>query len=191
VGPDRQRWVRRLAALVLAALLPGLSSCGTDKEQPVKASSDAPRMESVMDDYVAMRTEMFDALDTELGHRAWDVSPNNATLVRSGCRQDEDEDGERVTLPSYYFPGTYDRSDWKQAAEVVWRVGRGHGFTRTGTIVDKPDDLEVFGQDDHGGRYVFGLATHTVLGISTGCHRWRSAPTAESPKTEIPDYDKN
>ncbi len=154
-------------------------------------SSDAPPMESVVADYTAMRTEMFRALDDELGTRPWDVSPTNATMVRAGCRQGEDTDGERATLPSYYFPGTYDAGDWKQAAEVVWKVGREHGFTRTGTIVDRPDDLEVFGQDDHGGRYVFGLATNTVLGISTGCHRWRSAPTAEAPKTEIPGYDKN
>jgi Lipoprotein confined to pathogenic Mycobacterium len=187
VGADGQRRVR--VVLVLVALLLGLCACGTDKEQPDMTSSDAPAMESVVADYSAMRTEMFRALDAELGKRPWDLSPNNATMVRSGCRQGEPTDGERATLPSYYFPGTYDTRDWKKAAEVVWKVGREHGFTRTGTTVDMSDDLEVYGQDDHGGRYVFGLAANTVLGITTGCHRWRSAPTADAPKTEIPDYD--
>lgn len=189
------RHQQRIAAAVVATLLAllTLSACGDDEEDPpaMTSSNGHPPMERMVDDYTEMRTAMVDALDTELGRRGWDVTPNNPSMIRSKCRAEEDERGERVSLPSYGFTGTYDAGDWKRAVELVWKVGREHGFTHTGTIVDRPDDLEVYGEDDHGGRYIFGLAENTVLGITTGCHRWTSTPTAESPKTEIPDFDKN
>jgi hypothetical protein len=164
--------------------------CGTEEERPKVTSSGTPAaMETVLDDYTAMRGEMIAALDEELGPRPWGVSSNNPKAVRSGCRSGEDPDGERVAMESYSFRGTYDPADWKRSAAVVQRVGREHGFDRTGTTVDAPDDLQVFGEDARGGRYVYGLAANTVLGISTGCHVWRSAPTAESPDATIPDYD--
>ncbi len=200
----QRRWRHSVAGLVVT--LVALAGCGTDsaaeKERPdvtSTSSSDTPgadvAMETVLADYRAMRTEMVAALDAELGTRAWDVSANNPTAVRAGCRAGEAEDGERVALESFSFRGTYDSADWRRSAEIVEEVGRTHGFTTTGTVVDADDDLQVFGEDDQGGRYVYGLSTNTVLGISTGCHVWTSKPTAESPggedEVEIPEYDKS
>ncbi len=201
----QRRWRHPVAGLAVAliALVP-LGGCGSnsaEKERSDVTSTSSPdtpgdgaAMETVLADYRTMRTEMVAALDDELGARDWGVSANNPTAVRAGCRAGEAEDGERVALESFSFRGTYDSADWRRSAQIVEKVGRAHGFTTTGTVVDADDDLQVFGEDDRGGRYVYGLSSNTVLGISTGCHVWTSTPTTESPGDDevvIPEYDKS
>jgi hypothetical protein len=189
---DRRRWTRGVALPVLVLALTATGGCGTEEERPgMTSNGEAAAMETVLEDYTAMRRDMVAALDEELGPKPWDVSSTNPKPVRSGCRSGEDPDGERVAMASWSFRGTYDAADWKRSAQVVQRVGREHGFTRTGTTVEAPDDLQVFGEDARGGRYVYGLSVNTVLGISTGCHVWRSPPTAASPQPTIPGYDSS
>lgn len=68
-------------------------------------------------------------------------------------------------------------------------MGERPGFDDTGTVVDRSDDLEVYGQDGDGGRYVFGMATNTVMSISTGCHRWETPPPDAPPPSGPPETE--
>ncbi len=137
---------------------------------------DRPSMEKMIERYDDMRDAVFAALEADLGPQKWQVSPMNDKIGRSGCASDEDEEGETAYLPSHYFPGTYERAEWKQAAEIVEKVGREHGFDDTATVVDRADDFELVGEDKYGGRYEFGMARNTTLGQRTGCHRWDKKP---------------
>ena len=159
----------------------------SDEENEVDTSS-RPSMEQVIEDYQEMRTEMFAELGAKLGEKPWGDAPNDIGQLRSGCGNDEDDEGERVGLSTQSFQGTYDRSEWQQAAQIVWRVGREYGFTETGTIVDRADDLKVYGEDEYGGRYILGMAVNTTLGISTGCHRWDTPPSPAPAPSGPPSY---
>jgi hypothetical protein len=154
-----------------------MSACGTEQGKDSGKEprmDDRPSMESTIESYERMRDAMFAALEAELGPREWRVSPTNDHLGRAGCA--EDPDGETAFLPSYLFTGTYERADWKEAAQIVETVGREHGFDDTATVVDRPGDFELVGEDEYGGRYEFGMAKNTTLGQRTGCHRWDKKP---------------
>jgi len=152
-------------------------------------TTDRPSMESIIDDYTAMQMEMKAAVDEVVGPRKWQLSTNDE-LSRSACKADTDDEGEEASLPSWSTKGSLVDADRKALAEAVWKVGRAHGFDTTGTTVDRPDDLEIFGEDAYGGRYVFGTAVNTVLGIRTGCHRWDVKPTPAPAPSGVPDYAK-
>ena len=144
-------------------------------------------MEKVIDDYEQMRAEMVEELTAELGAQSWGETPNSPGQGRSRCGADG-ADGERVSLSTQGFRGTYDRSDWRRATEIVRRVGKKYGFAETGTIVDRADDLEVYGEDEYGAHYIFGMATNTFLSVSTGCHRWDQPPPAAPAPSGPPSY---
>ena len=178
------------AGPVLAALLLGLCACGTEKEQPDMTSSDAPPMESVVADYTANAHRDVPGPRRRAGHASRDRVPHQrhdgAGRLPPG-RGHRRRTGDAAEL---LLPGHLRRRRRKQAAEVVWKVGREHGFTRTGTIVDRPDDLEVSAGRPRRPLRLRAGRQHPRAGHH---HRpstwWRPAPTAEAPKTEIPGYD--
>ena len=141
-----------------------------------------PSMEHILGHYTAMRTEMIGALTVALGEKQWGGSPNSPGPGRSAAGEGDPE-AEAVGLVTQSFQGTYPPGEWRRAADIVTAVGLRHGFTETGTIVDRPGDIEVYGDDVYGGRYVFGMAVNTILGVSTGGHRWDKRPPDE-PTTD-------
>jgi len=134
-------------------------------------------MEKAIERYDQMRQEMFQALEAELGPRKWAVTPNDSGPTRAGCN--DDEEAETVILPAFGFEGSYPESEWKQSAAIVEKVGRGYGFDKVKVVVDRPGDFSMTGLSKDGGSYDFGLASNTVLGIRTGCHRWDTKPAPE------------
>ena len=145
-------------------------------------------MEAVIDDYTQMRTEMLAAVDDVAGSRDWQTGTNDQ-LSTSACKDSRpDDEGDEAALPSAKSQGSLTGADRAALSEAVWKVGRTHGFDRTGTTVDRTDDLEIFGEDVYGGRYVFGTAVNTVLGIRTGCHAWDTSPSPVSVPSGVPDY---
>jgi hypothetical protein len=170
--------VRELTRLVLGILLVALlAACGADDPSPSKEKtmSKPVSMESAIADAEQMRQEMFRSLAAELDERTWAVAPNDDGPTRAGCNG---EDGaETVTLPAYYFAGAYPEEDWKQAAGIVEKVGRSHGFDQVKVVVDRPGDFTMTGLSEDGGSYDFGMGKNTVLGIRTGCHVWDDEPT--------------
>lgn len=172
------------AALVAMALI--LAGCANPTEKDEvddMVGASRPTMEQVLAQYEQMQADMFAALGSELGPKRWGRAPNDDIgPVRSSCGTEID--GEVVNLVIQSFDGTYDPDDWHRAADIVRDVGERHGFTDTGTVVDRPDDIEIYGGDENGGRYVFGMAVNTILTITTGCHRWESTPAAEDERTE-------
>ncbi len=193
--PGRRSTRRRavLPALVAGLVLGLVAGCGPDDQETPKENAvdlaDRPSMEQVLEEYEQMTDEVFTALDAELGPRPWGTAPNNPGQVRSRCA--EDPDGESLALDLHAFEGSYPRSDWDRAVEVVQEVGRRHGFDETGTVVEREDDLEVYGEDEHGARYVFGMARNTVFSMTTGCHRWRTPPSAAPAPSGIPDHARD
>lgn len=156
----------------------------------MKNTADRPSMETVIDDYTQMRTEMVAAVDAIAGAGAWGNSSSIKELSRSGCRNGEDPDGERANLPNYTRKGPLTGDDRDAIMEAVWKVGRAHGFDEVGTIVDRPDDWEIYGEDPNGGRYVVGSSANTVISIGTGCHRWDTQPAPAPAPSGIPDHAK-
>lgn len=185
----QQRHRTGVIMLMLVGLF--LSACGEDEGPTMTKTADRPSMETVIDDYTQMRTEMLAAVDEVVGARAWRPSTDEG-LSRSACKDAEPGDvAEEANLPSWTSDGSLTGADRTALSEAVWTVGRAHGFDKTGTTVDRPDDLEIFGEDAYGGRYVFGSAVNTVLGIRTGCHRWDTTPTPEPAPSGVPDYAKD
>lgn len=175
--------------LVVVTLLAAATGCATSAKEPNTVDvAKRPTMEKVIGDYEQMRTEMVDQLTAELGPKPWGDAPNDIGQTRSGCGNDVDPDGEQVSLVTQSFKGTYDRSEWQNATKIVRRVGEKYGFAETGTIVDRPDELEVYGEDEYGARYIFGMATNTVLSVSTGCHRWETPPPPAPAPSGPPNY---
>lgn len=177
--PGVSGWGRRAAVTVCAvmagAIVGGCSGSGSTEVEETMDEETRPAMEEILADYEQMQAEMFAALGAELGAKPWGRAPNDDIgPVRSGCGAVED--GEAVTMVVQYVEGTYDPADWHRAVEVVQDVGRSHGFTETGTVVDTADDIEVYGVDTYGGKYVFGMAVNSILTITTGCHAWAAAP---------------
>ena len=175
--------VRALQLLAATLALTVVAACGgttddnpgthTGKAPDVK---DRPSMETMIKRYEGMRTEIFAALAEEFGARGWKLSPDNDEFDESFC-PDVDPKGEIRYFPTYMFPGTYDAADWKASSALVERIGREHGFDDAAVVVDKPGNYELVGEDDFGGRYTFGMATNTIFGLQTGCHRWDDKPS--------------
>jgi hypothetical protein len=177
-----------LILLLLAGWL--LAACGEDEDSTMKNATDRPSMETVVDDYTQMRTEMMAAVDTIAGPGDWVNSSSIKEVLRSGCRDGEDPDGERANLPNYTRQGPLTGDDREAIKDAVWKVGRAHGFDDVGTIVDRPDDWEIYGQDANGGRYVFGSSANTVVSIGTGCHRYDEKPAPAPAPSGVPDHAK-
>jgi hypothetical protein len=199
--PRRRRYAGRRAGLAAAALLSVAlvaGGCGTSDgsadqspspgEESSMTTSDRPSMEQVLATYAELEADVQRALDEELGEQPWQVAGSSSGQRRSQCA--DVPDGQRVSLPVQSFPGTYPRGDWERAVDVVQRVGRDHGFTETGTIVDREDELEVFGEDAYGARYVFGMGSNTGWLLSTGCHAWDEEPADAPAPSGVPDYAK-
>ena len=137
-----------------------------------------PAMELILAHYEQMQDAMCSALDSEFGPKPWARSPNSPGSVRSGCGNSGGR-GESIALPVQSFEGTYEPAAWDRVVETVREVGGKYGFGSTGTIVSKSDDVEVFGEDEYGGSYVFGMAVNAVLAVRTGCHEWAREPESE------------
>ena len=182
--------LRRHRGVLILLLLAGwlLAACGQDEDSTMKNTTDRPSMETVVDDYTQMTTEMLAAVDEVAGVRDWQPGRNEA-LSGSACKDAEPGGkGQEVSLPSRKSTGSLTDIDRKALSEAVWGVGRAHGFDTTGTTVDRPDDFEIFGEDAYGARYVFHTARNTVLGIRTGCHVWDTPPPPAPTPTGVPDY---
>ena len=177
-----------VAALLATGLL--LGACGEDEDSTMKQTTDRPSMEAVIDDYTQMRTEMLAAVDEIAGPGEWVNSSSFQGVSGSACRNGEDPDGQRANLPNYTRRGALTGDDREAIKQAVWKVGRAHGFEKVGTVVDRPDDWEIFGDDAYGGRYVFGSAVNTVVSIGTGCHRYDSPPPSQPAPSGVPDYAK-
>jgi hypothetical protein len=174
--------------LSVAFVIGGCTSEGTAETDTSAGSGTAerPSMERVLATYTELEADVQRSLDDELGARRWRVAGSSSGLRRSQCA--DVPDGQRVSLPVQSFPGAYPREDWNRAVEVVQRVARDRGFTETGTIVDRADELEVFGEDAYGARYVFGIGTNTGWLLSTGCHAWDEEPSDAPAPTGVPSY---
>ena len=139
-----------------------------------------PSMEEVLDRYEAMERDMVAAVEAELPGLAWQVEGDGVGLTRSGCVEDVTPDrAESLNLVGLWAPGTLDPASWRASAEVVRGVGERYGFDDVTTLVDRPDDLELVGQDAYGGQYRFGMAVNTILSVSTGCHEGGAVPGEE------------
>ena len=175
----------RLASsvLVLAALLSGCAGGGSGSEGPqgpeqVETVDARPRMEQVLDSYEAMEREMIAAVEAELPGLQWQMDTEDVGMTQSLCN-DGDLEGQEVDLATLWATGTLDPADWHRAVELVQEVGDRYGFTERSTVVDRPDDLEVVGEDQYGGRYRFGMAVNTILSVRTGCHLWETLPAED------------
>jgi hypothetical protein len=182
-----RRAARATATVLLVAALVGCTAAPFDTDNPQTQEegtvdfSERPSMEVVLDRYERMRTEAVARLDAELGPRPWTPDPTAPELSRSGCSSDVDPDGEGegASPRLWILDGTYDPADWQRALDIVTAVGREHGFETTGTIVDQPGDVKIYGEDQYGGRYYFGMLKASIFSLDTGCHRWDVPPPSE------------
>jgi hypothetical protein len=181
---------RDVAAVVVLVLVGTfVAACGHD-DPVAKTVPDRPAMETMIDDRTQMRTEMLAAVDAIAGPGEWAISSSIKEILTSACRAGEDTGGSRAGLPSYSRQGSLTGADREAIEQAVWKVGRAHGFDKTGTIVDRPDDWEIFGDDAYGGRYVFGSAVNTVVSIGIGCHRYDVQPPPAPAPSGVPDHAK-
>ena len=167
------------ALALLATVVASCAGPGRDQAGPSPSGSQAvrPSMESVLDRYEAMERDMVAALDEQLPGLTWEVNSGGLGLVRAGCADEDASDtAEEVSLLKHMAPGTLDPADWHRSVEVVQSVGERYGFDSVTTVVDRPDDLEIIGEDGFGGRYRFGMAVNTILSVTTGCHEWDAVP---------------
>jgi len=132
-------------------------------------------MEDVLDRYEAMERDMIAALDAELPGLAWQMDTDDIGMTQSLCTEG-DLEGQEVDLATLWASGTLDPASWHRSVEIVQEVGDRYGFTEKSTVVERPDDLEVVGEDAYGGRYRFGMAVNTILLVRTGCHVWAELP---------------
>ena len=181
-------WRRAAAVVAGVFLVATLTQCtaGTSVPQTPEESivnfSERPSMEVVLDRYEQMRAAAIARLDAELGPRPWAPDPTALEVSRSHCLSDVDPDGEGETASPqlWVLDGTYDPADWQRSLDIVTEVGREYGFETTGTLVDQPGDVKIYGEDQYGGRYYFGMLKATIFSLDTGCHRWDVTPTPES-----------
>lgn len=157
---------RRLALVALvtfATML--LTHCSLTTQETTIMLKDRPSLEEILVQYEAMHEDIFTSLEAELGPREWaPVSLHN----RAYC--EEDEAGERAFMRIQGFDGVYDTADWQRSVEIVTEVARQHGFTEVRTIIDRPDNIEITGQDQYGGTFLYAMAVNTMFSIDTGCH---------------------
>lgn len=136
-----------------------------------------PAMEQMLDHYEAMRRDMVDALDRELGGLEWYAAPDLLPMGRANCSTEgaitEAQDVHPVGLTA---DGTYDRSDWDAAVRVVRDVGDRYGFETRGYLIDRADDMSFIGEDRYGASYTFAMAVNSILTLRTGCHLWENEP---------------
>ena len=177
-----------VAGLLVMGLL--LGACGEGGNSTARQTTDRPSMETVIDDVTQMRTEMLAAVDEIVGPGEWVNSSSSTGISGSACRDGEDPDGQRAYLPSYKRQGALTGDNREAIKQAVWKVGRSHGFEKIGTIVDRPADWEIFGDDAYGGRYIVGSAVNTVVSIGTGCHRYDVPPPPQPAPSGVPDYAK-
>lgn len=180
---------RRAAAvasgLVLVATLTQCTS-GTsvpqEQEESIVDFSERPSMEVILDRYEQMRAAAIARLDAELGPRPWAPDPTGLELSRGACTSDVDpeSEGENASPPLWVLGAVYDEADWQRSLDIVTEVGREYGFEKTGTLVDQPGDVKIYGEDQYGGRYYFGMYKATIFSLDTGCHRWDVKPMPES-----------
>lgn len=168
-------------ALLLAVALAGCATStpsDEDNETEQMVTLDGrPPMEDVLDRYESMERDMIGALAGELPGLLWQADDDEVGLTRSGCVEDVGSDrAEGVSLVGLWAQGTLDPASWPRAVEVVQGVGEQYGFDQVTTVVDRPDDLEIVGEDAFGGQYRFGMAVNTILSVSTGCHEWDAVP---------------
>lgn len=165
--------------LLLAGCMNGFGG-SNDGESGVDQAA-RPSMEEILTRYDEMRLKMFARLNAELGTQSW-VNTHDEGIGRAGCPESEDPTDESADLPLYSFDGTYPKSDWKRAVEIVQEVGREYGFTDIRSMASQSDNLDVYGEDGYGGSYDFGMSKNTVLTIITGCHRWDNVPAPDDPE---------
>ena len=144
--------------------------------------SDRPSLESVIDRYTRMRSEMIAALDDELGPAGWAESASSRGLDFGACEgviEAAPPGTDTAFLPRFRREGTYD--DPQVALATIDRVGRGSGF---GELEKRADNgtTAVYAAVDHlGAVYEVHFARNMVIGIQTGCHAWDHKPSAPLP----------
>ncbi|MBD3779580.1 MAG: hypothetical protein IE923_09990 [Micrococcales bacterium] len=136
-----------------------------------------PSMEQMLDHYEAMRREMVQVLDAEIGGLHWVADPVQMGASRSGCSTGGAiTEAQEVETIGLLAEGTYESAYWHRSAELVLEVGRRFGFDDTATVADRPGDFEVVGADEYGAVFHYGMAVNTILTLRTGCHLWEDRP---------------
>ena len=161
-----------LTAVALAACSPPTTTAEMEEQMRSR-----PPMEEMLDHYEAMRREMVEALDREIGGLEWYAAPDMLPMGRANCSTEgaitEAQDFHPVGLTA---DGTYDRSDWDAAVRVVQDIGDRYGFETSGYLIDRPDDVSFIGEDRYGASYTFAMAVNSILTLRTGCHLWEHKP---------------
>lgn len=172
----RRRRLRATAFVVAVAISSGCSH-GMSTEELEEEMTARPPMEQMLDRYEAMRREMVQALDVEIGGLRWAADPVQMGASRSGCSTGGAiTEAQEVETIGLLAEGTYESADWHRSAALVLEVGRRFGFDDTATVVDRPGDFEVVGADEYGAVFHYGMAVNTILTLRTGCHLWEDRP---------------
>ena len=162
--------------MVAVAISSGCSH-GMSTEELEEEMTARPPMEQMLDRYEAMRREMVQALDVEIGGLRWAADPVQMGASRSGCSTGGAiTEAQEVETIGLLAEGTYESADWHRSAALVLEVGRRFGFDDTATVVDRPGDFEVVGADEYGAVFHYGMAVNTILTLRTGCHLWEDRP---------------
>lgn len=153
------------AGILVAALVMHLMPPSTKETQAMLA--ERPSSEAIVTRYEQMRQDTIDRLDTELGEKGWQQSPNETVNGVAGC-DGASTGGLIVFLTLFTFHGTYEGADRQRSLEIVREVAAEYGFTTE--VAGGADDVEIFGHDDHDASLSFWMQNNTTFRITSGCH---------------------
>lgn len=178
-GTRSVRCARRVLAAA-ATTLTLVAGCGQSPTEELEREMAArPAMEQMLDHYEAMRREMIDALDREIGGLHWYAAPDLLRMRRANCTGGALENAQEVHPVGLTADGTYDHADRDAVVDIIRAIADEYGFETQGYLIDRAEDMTYIGEDRYGATFSLDMGRNSVLALRTGCHLWEHKPGPE------------
>ncbi|WP_026452938.1 LppA family lipoprotein [Saccharomonospora iraqiensis] len=139
-----------------------------------------PDIDTVLDQYERIRTEIRERLAEELGLAGEWRRPYNESETPCGRPYSDIGDAVAVQMASSANDTHIPDDEWPRAKELFVEIAGRYGFGDPRVIVNEPGNHEIRVRDRFGGDIMLGTEKATVLSSGTGCHLIQGAGSGEA-----------
>ncbi|WP_161629607.1 LppA family lipoprotein [Saccharomonospora iraqiensis] len=161
---------------------PGYTMSDTVSSEKMPDLLERPDIDTMLDQYERIRTEMRVRLSAELDLAGKWRKPREPAEGLCGSPHSDVPNAVNVYMANWVNNAEIPEDQWDHAQSLFKRITGRHGFGDLQVVTDAPNDHLIRASDAYGGAISLGTKKATMLSLDTGCH-----PTADAHPGDTSD----